>query len=179
MNTTTRAPQKQVPFNPTRITRPAPVLLTFYLLAALLTGPLFLITFPPLLCRYMTLRYKFDDTGVSMSWGVLFRREIHLTYRRIQDIHLSRHIIQRWLGLATVAIQTASGSSSPEMKIEGILEADQLRDFLYNKMRGAKGDDVAGAAASGDAPPADESLALLHEIRDLLRRISEQRSAQS
>ena len=70
-----------------------------------------------------------------MSWGILMRREIYITYRRIQDIHLTRNIIQRWLGLATISIQTASGSSSPEMNVEGILEADALRDFLDPKLK--------------------------------------------
>ena len=72
----------------------------------------------PLFFKYETLKYRFDESGVSMSWGLLWRREIHLTYRRIQDIHLTRGLIQRWMGLATVAIQTASGSSGPEMSIE-------------------------------------------------------------
>ena len=44
------------------------------------------------------------------------------------------------MGLATIAIQTASGNAGPEMSIEGILQADTLRDYLYSKMRGARGD---------------------------------------
>jgi len=107
---------------------------------------------------------------MSMSWGILFRHEIHLTYRRIQDIHLSRNIIQRWLGLSTLSIQTASGSASPEMNIEGILEAEQLRDYLYSKMRGARGLDEN--AAVNEQHPQDEALVLLREIRDLLRKRS-------
>src|SRR6187431_816691 len=110
-----------------------------------------------LLFKYQTLRYHFDDAGISMSWGILFRREIYLTYRRIQDIHLTRNILQRWMGLATVSVQTASGSSSPEMSIEGLLEAEQLRDYLYGKMRGVRehAGRLAGggdAADSADAP---------------------------
>ena len=38
--------------------------------------------------RYHTMRYRFDAEGVSMSWGILFRREVLLNYSRIQDIHL-------------------------------------------------------------------------------------------
>jgi putative membrane protein len=133
------------------------------------------VELPRLFFKYETLKYRFDDEGMSMSWGVLFRQEIHLTYRRIQDIHLSRNIIQRWLGLATVSIQTASGSSGPEVSIEGILEADQLRDYLYAKMRGAKGlDEPQGAAgpAEGHGDHGDDVLRLLVEIRDLVRRKS-------
>jgi putative membrane protein len=106
-----------------------------------------------------------------MQWGVLFRREIYLTYRRIQDIHLTRNIVQRWLGLATLAVQTASGSATPEMSIEGILEAEPLRDHLYAKMRGARGESGVGQddKLTGD----DEALVLLTEIRDSMRKIAD------
>ncbi|MDP6468318.1 MAG: PH domain-containing protein, partial [Pirellulaceae bacterium] len=87
-------------------------------------------------------------------------------------IHLTRNLIQRWMGLATVAIQTASGSSGPEMSIEGIPQAEALRDFLYSKMRGARGlnDTSAVSDVATDGSSADESLQLLREIRDTLKR---------
>jgi len=153
-------------FDPRAINRPDSSLLKYYVLTALLTGPGFPVVVLPLFFKYETLRYRFDDEGMSMSWGILFRREIYLTYRRIQDIHLTRNIIQRWLGLATVSIQTASGSSTPEMSVEGILEADALRDFLYNKMRGAR----EHHEEESPAQPHDEALILLREIRDLLKQ---------
>ena len=53
------------------------------------------------------------------------------------------------------------------MSIEGILQYEQLRDFLYSRMRGARGETEAKAAESAPEP-ADEALALLHEIRDAL-----------
>ena len=157
-------------FNPGELERPDSSLLKYYTLISLLTGPGVFVMFPPLFFKYETLRYKFEDDGMSMSWGILFRHEIHLTYRRIQDIHLSRNLIQRWLGLATLSIQTASGSASPEMNIEGILEAEQLRDYLYSKMRGARS--LADDGTHGEQHPQDEALTLLREIRDLLRKRS-------
>ncbi|HJN08882.1 MAG TPA: PH domain-containing protein [Pirellulaceae bacterium] len=170
MNETNQAHEAE--FNPMSITCPEPVLLKYYIGMALLTGPVFPIAFLPLYFKYTTLKYKFDEDGVSMRWGILFRREVHLTYRRIQDIHLTRNLIQRWMGLATVAIQTASGSSGPEMSIEGIPQAEALRDFLYSKMRGARGlnDTSAVSDVATDESSADESLQLLREIRDALKR---------
>jgi uncharacterized protein len=161
-------------FDPSKIARPDRALLTYYLIIALLTGPGFPFAFLPLFFRYETLRYHFDDEGISMSWGILFRREIYLTYRRIQDIHLTRNILQRWMGLATVSVQTASGSSSPEMSIEGLLEADHLRDYLYGKMRGVReqaGLATGAAAAASTGTSDDEALALLREIRDGLKEL--------
>lgn len=143
----------------------------YYLLCSLALGPFFPIALIPLVCKYVTLRYRFDDSGIAMQWGVLFRKEIYLTHRRIQDIHLTRNIVQRWFGLATVAVQTASGSATPEMSIEGILEADQLRDYLYSKMRGARGDDQSDQQT--DCEDQDDVLTLLTEIRDSMRKIAE------
>lgn len=165
-------PQPPLPFDPKQITRPDKRLLKYYIIITLLTGPGALFVFLPLLFKYQTLRYRFDDSGVSMSWGVVFRRETHLTYRRIQDIHVTRNLIQRWLGLATVGIQTASGSAGMEMSIEGVLEAEPLRDYLYSQMRGARGLDDDQEDSSHDAPE-DEALQLLREIRDAL--LSQQR----
>lgn len=160
-------------FDPMTIARPDRSLMRYYLLVSLLSGPFFPIAILPLFFKYETLKYRFDESGVSMSWGILFRREIHLTYRRIQDIHLTRNIVQRWMGLATVAIQTASGSAGPEMSIEGILQADKLRDFLYMQMRGARGEVDERADSIHPAGESDEALVLLREIRDLLKRAAE------
>ncbi len=156
------------------ITRPAPVLLKYYILCSFLAGPFFPFALVPLIFKYITLRYRFDESGIAMQWGVLFRREIYLTYRRIQDIHLTRNIVQRWLGLATLAVQTASGSATPEMSIEGILEAEPLRDHLYAKMRGARGE--SDEPHQGETDEDDAILALLGEIRDSMRQLADQSS---
>jgi uncharacterized membrane protein YdbT with pleckstrin-like domain len=147
--------------------RPAPALLVLYFLrscAALVFAP---VVFVPLYFRYHTLRYRFDEEGVSASWGILFRREIHLTYKRLQDIHVRRNLIERWLGIATVELQTASGSQEAELAIEGVADHEALRDFLYRRMRGLE---QAGGERKPQAAPADEAstervVALLEAIR--------------
>ena len=177
----------QTPLDPKTITRPAPELFTYYLIIAILTLPAVIIVLPALWFRYITLRYTFDEEGVSMRWGIFFQRETVLTYRRIQDIHVTRDLLQRWLGLATVSIQTAAGSAMPEMKLEGILQAEPLRDFLYERMRGARGvpalsdantsSSVAVHAASTVGSSQEDSAQLLTEIRDNLQKLLQQRGA--
>ena len=113
-----------------------------------------------------------------MSWGVLFRRQILLNYARIQDIHLQSNLLERWLGLGRLLIQTASGSSTAEMTIEGLQEFDAVRDFLYSKMRGVKNHPSAttGSAStttdSGSASDA-ELAAVLREVTAELRAVRE------
>ena len=165
----TRQPTTQ-DFDAKRITRPDPSLLTYYVLASLPALVAFPIVFIPRWIRYQTMRYRFDDDGIAMSWGFLFRQETYLTYRRIQDIHVTRNIVERWMGLAKVPIQTASGTSGATMTIEGILDPEPLRDYLYARMRGAKGLDHDSPELGNDSQsPDDEALVLLREIRDTLR----------
>lgn len=161
-------------FDPTSIRRPDPRLRNYYVVLSLIGG---LIPALPLFSKYLTLQYHFDESGVSMKWGILFRHEIHLTYRRIQDIHLTRNLLQRWFGLATVSIQTASGSSAPEMKIDGILAAEQLRDYLYLKMRGSRGLDQESTSTRASIETAEVTQVLI-DIRDALRRIAQGDSPQ-
>ena len=115
--------------------RPHESLFTYYVITSFAAGPFFFIPLIFRIFRYKTLRYQFDDEGVSMRWGILFHREINLTYNRIQDIHLASNAIARWLGLAEIQIQTASGSAKAEMTIEGIPQYEALRDFLSRRGR--------------------------------------------
>ncbi len=136
------------------IERPDSSLLTYYVGASLVAGPFFPIVLIPLYFRYHTMRYRFSNEGVSMRWGVLFRKEINLTFARIQDIHLTSNFVERWLGLARIQIQTASGSSKAEMTIEGVRQFRALRDFLYARMRGARGMGPAATGAPSEAASA-------------------------
>jgi putative membrane protein len=151
-----------------RIEHPDPSLMTYYTLACLLTGPLFPIFIVPNYFRYHTMRYRFDEDGISMRWGILFRREVHLTYTRIQDIHLTSNLIERWLGLARIQVQTASGSSNAEMTIEGIKEYELVRDFIYSKMRGHG----ATSGAPSASPPATPDALL--DVAASLREVSKE-----
>ena len=172
--------------------RPDPALWKLYVIHAMLTGPGILFMLPLLYFRYRTLRYRFDEEGIHMRVGILFRREVNLTYARIQDIHLRSGFIQRWLGLADIQIQTASGSAGAELVIEGFKEFEAIRDFLYTRMRGYQKQPASPTAVTAQAPPGlsaegsadggEEMVALLLNIRDELRRtreLLEQRSASS
>jgi len=162
-----------------KIERPAPALMKYYTLVCLMTGPLFPILIIPSYFRYHTLKYRFDREGISMRWGILFRREINLTYTRIQDIHLTSNLVERWLGLARIQVQTASGSSSAEMTIEGIHEYEHVRDFLYARMRGhaheapEMGTVPFSAAEKGTVPFSGDVAAVLHDAAASLAEAAE------
>jgi putative membrane protein len=149
------------------IHRPSPALFKYYVLSSFLAGPFFFAPLIYLYFRYHTMRYDFDAEGISMRWGILFRREITLTYARIQDIHLTSNILERWLRIARIQIQTASASASAEMTIEGLHEFEAVRDFLYTKMRGVQKAPATSHREGGDL------AAALHEVAAELRAVRE------
>jgi uncharacterized membrane protein YdbT with pleckstrin-like domain len=145
------------------IERPRESLMTYYVLMAIAANVAFPFVFPYLFFRYHTMRYRFDIDGIHMKWGIIFRREVLLNYSRIQDIHLRSNLIERWLGLARIEIQTASGAASANMTLEGMEDPERMRDFLYSRMRGRR-EEKAGDAA-------DPLATVLHEIAAELRQI--------
>lgn len=164
-------------FDPSELAIPAPQLLTYYILTALISGPFIIFALPAIWFRYKTLKYRFEETGMRMQVGLLFRHESVTAYRRIQDIHVSSGLIQRWLGISSISIQTASGSAMPEIVIEGVTEPDRLRDWLYERMRGAKGlqpvgvESVESMVSIPNTAHSDEATEILKAIRDNLAQL--------
>lgn len=160
------------------IERPDPKLWTYYILCSLVFPPLAPVLLLVHWFRYRTLRYRFTEEGVSMSWGILFRRQILLQYARIQDIHLQSNVVERWLGLARVLVQTASGSAAAEMTLEGLTCFEEVRDFLYARMRGVRepatqrGEGTPGLEAAGGRAP-DSLAEALREVAAELRGLRE------
>lgn len=152
------------------IERPHENLWKYYILQSLMALPALPVMLPILYFRYHTMRYRFDEQGISMSWGILFRHQVVVNYSRIQDVHLRSNVVERWLGLARVDVQTASGSGGAEMTIEGLQNYEEVRDFLYSRMRGAKqhGHADQHAGDSSVAAALKEVAVELREVRKLI-----------
>ena len=157
-----------VPADIAAIELPSPQLLKYYVVQALGTMVAFPVTMVLLYFRYHTMRYRFDAEGIHLRWGILMRHEIMLNYARIQDIQLRSNVIERWLGLARIEIQTASGSAGSEMVLEGLLNFVAVRDFLYSRMRGAR---HAGDAHVERAAAPESVATILGEVAAELRGI--------
>lgn len=169
------------------IERPERALWHYYLITSLALGPFFPIAATVMYFRYHTMRYRFTDEGISMRWGILFRREIIIQYARIQDIHLRSNVVERWLGLGRILVQTASGSAGAEMTLEGIKNFEEVRDFLYARMRGvtdaparppvlpgARRGHGAGGGGGDSGGEAAEVAATLREVAAELRALREE-----
>ena len=85
----------------------------------------------------------------------------------------------RALGISTLSIQTAgySGAAQPEIKIEGIVHADELRELIRTMVHsGSSGGDGTGPGKApqntGRATTDEQILAELRSIRSLMEEKS-------
>src|SRR5262245_2249205 len=163
-----------VPPNISSIEVPSPQLFKYYVLKAIASTIAFPLTMTLLYFRYHTMRYRFDSEGIHMRWGILLRREVMLNYSRIQDIQLRPNVIERWLGLARIEIQTASGTAGSEMVLEGLLNFIEVRDFLYSRMRGARSPETVHDGGAGSESLASVLAEVAAELRALRQVIEEQ-----
>jgi len=148
-----------------------------------------------LIIRFYTLRYKIDEHGIHQSSGLILRSENTLTFARIQDIQLNRDIIDRYIGLGNVSIQTASGQSTPEVTLYGLENSVEIREALYDRLRKVQNKHkkpkskpaAADVATGGDVPIAPGTIVPLtggnavsaDDVTELLRQIALETAALS
>ena len=146
------------------IQRPSPTLWKYYMIMSFAWGPLFPIPLMMYYLRYRTLQYRFDHVGVTMRTGHWSRRGVSVGYTRIQDIHIRSNIVERWLQLARIEVQTASSNAGAELIIEGVCEYTAVRNFLYARMQ-----DGTQTAYESQRPTAAPSPATLSATSDSTR----------
>jgi putative membrane protein len=110
--------------------------------------------------RYRTMRFRFEEDGLAQKWGLFFRKDRFLAFARIQDINVTRGVLERMFGLGTVIVETASAQKGGAEAVEGLRDYELIRDFLQWKMRG-----------STVVPAAAEPIVLLNAIRDEVRAL--------
>ena len=118
---------------------------------------------------YRRFDYELTEDTLDISSGVISRRDREIPYRRIQNVDVSRSVIQRAIGVAAVDLETAGGSST-----EGSLrfvtpdEATRLQREVQRRKSaesgggaGAERADRPGSEAGGGESgvgPAEEEL---------------------
>jgi hypothetical protein len=125
---------------------------------------------------YDTMAYELHDDELRWRRGVWFRTTGIVPYNRITNLDLKQGPVMRWLGISTISIQTAgySGQAVPEIRIEAIEQAEELRELLRAAVRscsaGGDGTGTSGQAPRGaDTPVASTGTSML--ILDELKKI--------
>jgi uncharacterized membrane protein YdbT with pleckstrin-like domain len=61
--------------------------------------------------RYLTYRYRYEENELVIRSGLLFRKERHIPYARIQNIDAEQNILHRLLNVIEIKIETGGGRS--------------------------------------------------------------------
>ena len=112
---------------------------------------------------YQRYEYTFTSDTFDIRSGVLNRREREIPYGRIQNVDISRNIIQRLLGLSAIDIETAGGGST-EAAIRYV--TSEAATTIQNEIRGRKRghdqrretDTASTATESAERSEPDEEL---------------------
>ena len=137
---------------------------------------------------FKSLEYSVKaETGETMpeiyvKRGVVTITRKHVPFRTITNISSRAGIFDRLFNIGSVHIETAGYSGShqtgPEVKLEGIVFYEEVRDFILNELRKFKTPYVTGTEVvprTEEPIPRtegldDEILITLREIRDILKK---------
>ena len=133
--------------------------LVWWTLAMFLTGP-----------YYRSLSYEIQDDEVIVRAGVLTKSVKHVPYRTVTNLTIKRDILDRWLGLGTLNIQTAgmSGQTGAEERLVGLTNVQEVYELVATELRRFRGGMAPTAAGVEGAPAmasADALSAILAEVR--------------
>lgn len=137
--------------------------------------------------RFDSTWYVLTDRSMRLRRGVLQLAETTITYENVQNVTVEQGPLQRFFGIADVAVLTAGGGghgpggkgggSDHLGRIEGVDNAHQIRDLIMTRVRASRsaglGDDQHGHAETGHQSPGSRAwtpahITTLRQIRDSL-----------
>jgi membrane protein YdbS with pleckstrin-like domain len=131
---------------------------------------------------YKSIFFELKDDEVTWKRGVWFRQTGIVPYDRITNIDIYQGPLMRLLGFSLIKLQTAgySGQAKAEITMEGIVEAEELRETIRSMIRETRkvtgpGDGTTGAMPTGQVSTVVPSgLAEdVRAIRNMLEKMAE------
>jgi membrane protein YdbS with pleckstrin-like domain len=122
---------------------------------------------------YLSMWYELRDDEMSWKRGVWFRRTGIVPYNRITNLDVIQGPVMRMLGISTLSIQTAgySGQAVPEIRIEAIEHAEELRELIRTLVRQSGIlDNGTGGTSSSTVSTDQKMIDELVKIRILLEQ---------
>jgi putative membrane protein len=90
--------------------------------------------------------WEITDTDIHIYSGIIFKKQVHIPFTKVQSIDFNAGVMERILGLVRLKIETAGGAANrgviiPALKLK---EAEALRaDVFLRKQRSAQQQEIA------------------------------------
>jgi putative membrane protein len=107
-------------------------------------GALFLvITVLAIVFAYLSYRrflWEITESDIHIYSGIIFKKQVHIPFARVQSIDFNATVIDRILGLVKLKIETAGGASNKGVLIPALKlgEAEALRAEVFARKRGSE-----------------------------------------
>ena len=89
-------------------------------------------TFIALLLKKINFRYEFREKNIILKQGVISKSERQVFYGRIQNISISQDFVDKFIGIASLIIETASDSGGAKLAAEA--KKNRGRGFDWFKL---------------------------------------------
>lgn len=139
----------------------------WWLIALILIGP-----------YYRSLRYEVQDDEVVVNAGIWTKSVKHVPYRTVTNMEVKRDVVDRWLGIGTLNIQTAgmSGQKGAEERLVGLSNVQEVYEAVVEELRRFRGG-MAPTQADVEVEPAvslpDGLGEILAEVRAIRKSLEE------
>jgi putative membrane protein len=111
--------------------------------------------------RYLTYRYRYEQNELVIRTGLLFRKERHIPYTRIQNIDAVQNVLHRILNVVEIKLETGGGGSAEAtMSVLPVAALSEMRERVFAERH-------ADSAADTVTPPETKPLLELN-VRELL-----------
>jgi hypothetical protein len=157
---------------PFLLSSPADALISAVLLFCIVV--VFVLFFYWVKLYYQSMWYELHEDEMRWKRGVWFRTTGIVPYNRITNLDLKQGPVMRWLNISTLSIQTAgySGQAVPEIRIEAIEHAEELRELVRTLVRqSGSGVHNDGTGTSAPVQSATGSMSTNLLMLDELKKI--------
>jgi membrane protein YdbS with pleckstrin-like domain len=149
-------------------------LLVTFVLNLLWWAPGMLLTGP----YYRSLRYEIHEDEMIVNAGIVTKSTKHVPFRTVTNLTVKRGILDRWLGIGTLDIETAGMSGTqgvPEQSLVGLENPQEVYEMVVSALHRFRGG-MAPTSAEEEAPmaaPSETLNAILAEVRAIRQAIGQ------
>src|SRR5262245_55111902 len=117
--------------------------------------------------RYVSFRYRYEESDLVIRRGFFFRSQRHIPYARVQNSDRVLNVVHRLAGVVDVRIQTGGGSG-PEATLSVLTLADleEMRRRVFGTRESKP--EAADAAEAPPVSPAQAQELLYLDARELV-----------
>ncbi len=125
--------------------------------------------------QYDALEAELTERSLNIRRGFLFRSQKNIPLDKITDLAVAEGPLLRYLGLCSLAVETAGGgmqgSAMGQAQLPGVVDALAFRDAVIKQRDLVTGHGIARAVAPAAATAAPVDDVVLRDVRDTLQRI--------